>query len=83
MKYVFVVMFATCREVYKARDRETGKLVALKKVRMENEKEGVSSLLSGKVMVPCLLSMYSVSHDSSERDTYSAAAQPRKCYRPC
>ena len=30
------------REVYKARDRETGKLVALKKVRMENEKEGVS-----------------------------------------
>lgn len=29
-------------EVYKARDRETGKLVALKKVRMENEKEGVS-----------------------------------------
>lgn len=30
------------REVYKARDRESGKLVALKKVRMENEKEGVS-----------------------------------------
>ena len=29
-------------EVYKARDRESGKLVALKKVRMENEKEGVS-----------------------------------------
>ena len=37
---------ATRREVYKARDRETGKLVALKKVRMENEKEGVSSFLS-------------------------------------
>ena len=31
------------REVYKARDRESGKIVALKKVRMENEKEGVSS----------------------------------------
>lgn len=34
-----------CREVYKARDRESGKLVALKKVRMENEKEGVSHFL--------------------------------------
>ena len=32
----------THREVYKARDRESGKIVALKKVRMENEKEGVS-----------------------------------------
>lgn len=30
----------TFGEVYKARDRENGKLVALKKVRMENEKEG-------------------------------------------
>ena len=33
--------FLFSREVHKARDRETGKLVALKKVRMENEKEGV------------------------------------------
>lgn len=31
-----------CREVFKARDRKTNRLVALKKVRMENEKEGVS-----------------------------------------
>ncbi|CAI8025615.1 Cyclin-dependent kinase 9 [Geodia barretti] len=30
----------TFGEVYKARDRESGKIVALKKVRMENEKEG-------------------------------------------
>tara|TARA_B110001452_G_scaffold114443_1_gene94940 strand:- start:8271 stop:8642 length:372 start_codon:yes stop_codon:yes gene_type:complete len=28
--------------VYKARDKETGKFVALKRVRMDNEKEGVS-----------------------------------------
>lgn len=30
------------REVFKARDRKTGRLVALKKVCMDNEKEGVS-----------------------------------------
>jgi len=30
------------REVFKAKDKTTGKLVALKKVIMENEKEGVS-----------------------------------------
>ncbi len=29
------------REVFKARDRKTNRLVALKKVRMENEREGV------------------------------------------
>lgn len=31
-----------CREVFKAKHRQTGKKVALKKVLMENEKEGVS-----------------------------------------
>lgn len=30
------------RQVYKARDKETGQFVALKRVRMDNEKEGVS-----------------------------------------
>ena len=30
------------REVTKARERKTGRLVALKKVKMEKEKEGVS-----------------------------------------
>ena len=30
------------REVFKARNRKTNHMVALKKVRMENEKEGVS-----------------------------------------
>lgn len=29
------------REVFKARDRQTRRLVAMKKVLMENEKEGV------------------------------------------
>ena len=37
------------REVYKARNKETGEFVALKKVRMDNEKEGVSrSAAEGK-----------------------------------
>lgn len=34
-----------CREVFKAKHRQTGKKVALKKVLMENEKEGVSECL--------------------------------------
>ncbi len=35
------LMFCLCREVFKAKHRQTGKKVALKKVLMENEKEGV------------------------------------------
>lgn len=34
--------FSACREVFKAKHRQTGQKVALKKVLMENEKEGVS-----------------------------------------
>lgn len=36
------------RQVYKARNRETGEIVALKRVRMDNEKEGVGTDKSGK-----------------------------------
>lgn len=36
------VFFWACREVFKAKHRQTGQKVALKKVLMENEKEGVS-----------------------------------------
>lgn len=36
------VPLSACREVFKAKHRKTGKKVALKKVLMENEKEGVS-----------------------------------------
>lgn len=39
-----VVSLPTFREVFKAKHRQTGKKVALKKVLMENEKEGVRSL---------------------------------------
>ena len=31
-----------CREVYKARTADTGKIVAMKKIIMKNEEEGVS-----------------------------------------
>lgn len=37
------VFLSACREVFKARHRKTGQKVALKKVLMENEKEGVST----------------------------------------
>lgn len=36
------VCLCSYREVFKAKHRQTGKKVALKKVLMENEKEGVS-----------------------------------------
>jgi len=36
----------TFGEVFKARNRKTNHIVALKKVRMENEKEGVSTTFS-------------------------------------
>lgn len=36
------VSLSACREVFKAKHRLTGQKVALKKVLMENEKEGVS-----------------------------------------
>jgi cyclin-dependent kinase 9 len=41
---VIVVYTSIYREVFKARCKKTKKLVALKKVLMENEKEGVSVL---------------------------------------
>lgn len=37
------VPLSACREVFKAKHRKTGQKVALKKVLMENEKEGVST----------------------------------------
>lgn len=38
-------LYFDCREVFKARDKKTKRLVALKKVLMENEKEGVSAVV--------------------------------------
>ena len=43
-----VVSVYCCREVTKARDKTTGKLVALKKIRMENEKDGVCESTQGR-----------------------------------
>ena len=39
---ITVSWYCICREVFKARDRQTRRLVAMKKVLMENEKEGVT-----------------------------------------
>jgi hypothetical protein len=41
------VFLCACREVFKAKHRQTGQKVALKKVLMENEKEGVSIWTTG------------------------------------
>ena len=45
--FVFLckIYFPYFREVFKAKCKRTGKTVALKKILMENEKEGVSSFL--------------------------------------
>eukprot|EP00965_Chrysotila_dentata_P260912 6214078-Pleurochrysis_carterae.AAC.3 len=40
------------RQVYKARCKETGEIVALKRVRMDNEKEGVGCALSHRPTPP-------------------------------
>lgn len=42
---LIMIPATACREVFKARCKKTKKLVALKKVLMENEKEGVCALL--------------------------------------
>ena len=70
------VYLSTIREVFKARNRKTNHMVALKKVRMENEKEGVSP---AGASCHCPLLHHSppssVSNDSSERDSHSTTSQ--------
>lgn len=48
--FAHMLLFAYCREVFKAREKNstTNKFVAMKKVLMENEKEGVSSHPEGR-----------------------------------
>lgn len=47
------------REVFKAKHRQTGKKVALKKVLMENEKEGVRGRSESTVIVHLMFSQAS------------------------
>lgn len=52
------VFLCACSEVFKAKHRQTGQKVALKKVLMENEKEGVSGPVGtpsrlGRVCLDC------------------------------
>lgn len=49
-------LYYLCREVFKARHKKTKKVVALKKVLMENEKEGVSS----KDKTSCYCKLYNI-----------------------
>lgn len=52
---IFVLIY---REVFKARHKKTKKVVALKKVLMENEKEGVSSKEDVFCNVNCITYRY-------------------------
>lgn len=56
-------IFFFFREVFKAKHRQTGKKVALKKVLMENEKEGVSV---GRGWVWPVVTWAAKTHGSSE-----------------
>ena len=38
--------FCACSQVYMARELKTGEIVALKKIRMDNEREGVCFLFT-------------------------------------
>lgn len=44
-KLILVACFFYCRQVFMAKEIKTGEIVALKKIRMDNEKEGVLSIL--------------------------------------
>lgn len=39
-RFIYLVWF--CSQVYMAKEIKTGEIVALKKIRMDNEREGVS-----------------------------------------
>lgn len=47
------LLLSPSREVFKAKHRQTGKKVALKKVLMENEKEGVRNIDLNKHVLLC------------------------------
>ena len=64
------------RQVYKARNKETGEVVALKRVRMDNEKEGVSQRLARAAARARALA-----HAGDEAPA-AAAVDARRCARP-
>ena len=41
-----LLFFCGCSQVYMARELKTGEIVALKKIRMDNEREGVCFLFT-------------------------------------
>ena len=65
------------RQVYKARNKETGEVVALKRVRMDNEKEGVSQRLARAQ--PHALARLAHAGDGAPA---AAADDARRCARP-
>jgi hypothetical protein len=53
---IYSLSRCVCRQVYMAREKATGEVVALKKVRMDNEKEGVWHPPSLCILWICLIS---------------------------
>ena len=72
------------RQVYKARNKETGEVVALKRVRMDNEKEGVRVLRRPPppsralcAWVPAHLATRSCPHRARSASLVSSLVAPR------
>jgi cyclin-dependent kinase 9 len=68
----------TFGEVFKARHKKNKKIVALKKVLMENEKEGVSYVLVRNILKYIILTSFlfdSVPYHCLERDSDSPTAE--------
>jgi hypothetical protein len=63
-------------EVHRAKSRKTGAVVALKKILMHNEKDGVGFSISTTLRRPT--DVYVVSHYSLERNKASEASSPPK-----
>ena len=67
------------REVFKAREKKNAKkFVALKKVLMENEKEGVSFFLENNVFINPNY-FVTVSYNGPERTEDSSVVETREC----
>lgn len=71
-----VVGSGTYGKVYKAVHVYTKEMVALKKIRMEGERDGVSGLAASNVPVPLLILYSSLSQRSARSSSYSHSSTP-------
>lgn len=93
MWYEFYDLCCACSQVYMAKEKRTGEIVALKKIRMDNEREGVctltwilSLLIIHNTVEPVPLRFWLVSfaffivpYNCNKRNQNSQETSSRKC----